>query len=440
MDNDINERNDLQQIIDNAIAEMSAEAGRELEPDEVNLAELGRRTGITRSRLRTLKSKGFRAAPHGRTGIRSEVTVMSGHEDVVDGLLRSGVTNSSVCLDRLREHGYAGSLSTVKSYIASHMDLVPAKRQTAAPRGSRGQRYSTAPGEAYQMDWGFVRLEDCRGDEFRIACFAMICHHCGTCYVEFFPNARQENLLIGMVHAFVAMGVPDTVLTDNMASVVTRRDMEGRPVWNLEYAAFMDCIGFRTRLCKPRHPFTKGKVERLVQFVKSNFCAGRAFEDITRLNREALSWCAEQSSRYRRALALVPAEEHLGRCLPACRAVELSGEVALYLCPQRRISFDGFVCYEGRRYGVPYWYQKRACRVNREGGWLHVYSDDLSRELCCHPVTWSRADAFCDDQFAADAPAELPTAPVAATMRLAEPPAPSGMGRFDFGRMAGDGR
>ena len=108
MDYRINERSDLQEIIDNAIAEMSAEAGRALGPDEVNLAELGRKTGLTRSRLRTLKSKGFRVTPHGRTGHRSESTVMTGHECVVDGLLRSGVTNSSVCLDRLREHGYAG--------------------------------------------------------------------------------------------------------------------------------------------------------------------------------------------------------------------------------------------------------------------------------------------------------------------------------------------
>ena len=33
----------------------------------------------------------------------------------------------------------------------------------------------------------------------------------------------------------------------------------------------MKNLGFETKLCKPRHPFTKGKVERLVRFVKDNF-------------------------------------------------------------------------------------------------------------------------------------------------------------------------
>ena len=96
------------------------------------------------------------------------------------------------------------------------------------------------------MDWGFTNVVDWLGNEYKIACFAMVCHHCGTFYIEFFPNARQESLLIGMVHAFMVMGVPDHVLTDNMKSVVTRRDAEGRPVWQADYAAFMECVGFKT--------------------------------------------------------------------------------------------------------------------------------------------------------------------------------------------------
>ena len=76
-----------------------------------------------------------------------------------------------------------------------------------------------------------------------------------------------------------AIYTTDEVLTDNMKSVVTGRDLGGRPVWQRDYAAFMGCVGFRTRLCKPRHPFTKGKVERLIRFVKGNFLAGRDFTD-----------------------------------------------------------------------------------------------------------------------------------------------------------------
>ncbi|EJW91353.1 hypothetical protein EVA_20538, partial [gut metagenome] len=37
---------------------------------------------------------------------------------------------------------------------------------------------------------------------------------------EFFPNAKQENLFIGMFHGFRYMGIPQYILTDNKKRVV----------------------------------------------------------------------------------------------------------------------------------------------------------------------------------------------------------------------------
>lgn len=49
---DTNERNGLQEIIDNAIAKMREEAGGKLELREINLAEFCRRTGLSRAKAR----------------------------------------------------------------------------------------------------------------------------------------------------------------------------------------------------------------------------------------------------------------------------------------------------------------------------------------------------------------------------------------------------
>ena len=106
----------------------------------------------------------------------------------------------------------------------------------------------------------------------------------------------------------------------NMKSVVVRSDLDGRPVGQRDYAAFMGCVGFRARLCRPRHPFTKGKVERLIRFVKGNFLADRDFTDITALNEDALLWCTEQVGRWRREVACVPSDEHEVACRPDTRA------------------------------------------------------------------------------------------------------------------------
>lgn len=404
--------NDLTDIVSQVLNEMKMEQGENFNIDKVNLAELGRRTGITRPRLRRLKANGFVDLPDARLGRKAENTLLTGYTGIIDDLLRKGVTNSSVCYDRLKEVGYKGGLTTVKTYISQHKDLVPAKRQIVAPQGNRGRRYQTDPGDSFQMDWGFVNVEDQFGHTTQVACFAMICHGCGQRYIEFFPNARQENLFIGMIHAFLYMGIPKHVLTDNMKSVVIRRDDQGNPIWQPDYELFMGNLCFETKLCKPRHPFTKGAVERLVRFVKDNFIQGRVYTELTDLNYEAFRWCQNQNSVYHRAVDCVPNDKHNALCMKTASKLEKTKELSYYLCPERKISFDGFVNYEGRRFGVPYWYTGKTCRVGRDGYILYIYATDMSKVLTTHNVTWGRRDSFCKDQYTSEQPEEQPTMPV----------------------------
>ena len=408
--------NDLSEIIARALNEMKLEAGDSFDLEKVNLAELERRTKISRKKLRKIKEDGFVIKPHGLLGTQKTNTVLSGFTDTIDSLLKRGVSNSSVIQERLKEMGYTGSKTQLKVYIKKHESLIPAKRKLVTSQGNRGRRYRTDPGETYQMDWGFVTVECASGATYQAACFVMICHCCGERYVEFFPNAKQENLFIGMMHAFQALGIPRYVLTDNMKSIVNGRDSLGHPLWNAEYMDFMKAVGFETKLCRPRHPFTKGAVERLVYFVKQNFMAGRVFGNITDLNYEVHRWCDRQNHRYHEGVNCIPAEVHEDRCLRSSRELQMTDSLQLYLWPERRISFDGFINYEGRRFGVPYWYTGKTCRVSRQDFTLYIYTPDLSRKLTEHNVTWSKHDAFCEDQYASEQPEEFPTAPVSVRM------------------------
>ena len=115
-----------------AISDMEAERGEFSSIDEINLAELGRRTGLSRARLRRLKANGFCETAHGLVGKKKE-HLLDGYSAVLDRLLRNGVSNSIVCLERLQEIGFTGSCSTVKRYISAHKHLIPAKRQGSIP-------------------------------------------------------------------------------------------------------------------------------------------------------------------------------------------------------------------------------------------------------------------------------------------------------------------
>lgn len=439
MDNKDIAGNDLQTIISQALDDMKHEVGNSFNINHINLAELQRKTGIPRGKLRGLQKNNFQVKAHGNKGRKAPVVILNGYTGMLDNLLKSNVTNSSTCLERLQEAGFKGSLSTIKAYIKDHKDLVPPKRQVVASQGSRRVRYTNGPGESYQMDWGFIAIDNGDGTESRIACFAMICHHCGSFFIEFFPNARQENLFIGMIHAFTELGIPEYVLTDNMKSVVLHRDEFGHPVWHPDYQAFMKAVGFNTKLCKPRHPFTKGAVERLIRFVKNNFLAGRIYNNITNLNYEARRWGSRHNSEYHKATDCIPIKVHTEKCFSVARPLEITQDLRFYLCPERSISFDGFVNYEGRRFGVPFSYGQRVCRVMREDFTLYIYSKDLSKELAQHNVTWSRLDSYCDNQFSPNEPEEYPTATISTSIRrISSTEYDHRFGHFNFDKEVND--
>ena len=123
-------------------------------------------------------------------------------------------------------------------------------------------------------------------------------------------------------------------------------------------------------------------------------------------------------------------------CAGNLSALEDTPSLRAYLCPVRKITFDGFVNYEGRRFGVPYSYRESSARVMRAGEMLYVYSLALRFLLATHEVTWSKRDKYCPDQFLETAqPEEFPTAPVKTTAKMLEAPNPGlSFEKFNFDR------
>lgn len=153
---------------------------------------------------------------------------------------------------------------------------------------------------------------------------------------------------------------------------------------------------------------------------------------MTDLNWQALEWCNIQNGIYHRAVDGVPQQIHDAACGTHLWELPDSREIRFFLCPERRISFDGFVNYEGRRFGVPYSYPGRTARIMRSGDTIYIYSVDMFSLLTTHDVTWSRRDSFCEGQYEAQ-PEELPTAPVKTQIRqLPKPTSNLSFAKFDF--------
>ena len=83
----------LEEKVTQAIDDMKFELGESFSLEKLNLAELERRTGVSRMKLRRLKKNGFVSKPHGAKGRKSSQTLLTGYTAVLDALLRKGVRN-----------------------------------------------------------------------------------------------------------------------------------------------------------------------------------------------------------------------------------------------------------------------------------------------------------------------------------------------------------
>lgn len=92
-----------------AIEEMKAEQGDGFSLDRINLAELERRSGVSRGKLRRLKRNGFQDLPRSSKGRKHAATKLSGYTGIIGSLLRQGIKNSSVILDTSLSAFHAGA-------------------------------------------------------------------------------------------------------------------------------------------------------------------------------------------------------------------------------------------------------------------------------------------------------------------------------------------
>ena len=323
---------------------------------------IGKELGISKNTARKYMNQP--AQVHGLKGIH-KASKLDPYKPQLKQWMSQGIFNCEVLLERLRELGYDGGKSILKDYVRPYR---PAKSAPAV------RRYETPNGKQAQMDWGICQYLDKEGQLHKVPVFVMILGASRVKYIEFVKRCDLHSLERCMLNAFCYFGgIPEEVLTDNMKTVVVGREA-GKIIWNTQFAEFAVDLGFIPKVCRVRRPQTKGKVERLVHYVKDNFFPGRSFTDLEDLNRQALDWCKQADSKIHGTTGKIPlrelAEEHLQE-LPAKEVLNR------YRWEIRKVTREGFISFDGVRYGVPWQYSGKEVHVRLHNGEIEIHYGDV---------------------------------------------------------------
>jgi transposase len=268
-------------------------------------------------------------------------------------------------LDEIRPMGFSGSVWTVRRYLESLKPEQERLRRLTV-------RFETPPGKQAQADWAYCgRFPDIAGRLVSVYVFVMVLGFSRMLYAEFTSSMRLNWLIGCHLNAFDFFGGwPREVVYDNMKQVRLGPD-ELNPLF-LDFARHHD-IAVKTH--RVRRPRTKGKVERMVHYVKDGFLNGRSFSDFADLNAQARHWLSHVANvRVHATTRRPPVELWPEEKLTSLTSV---APYRLYELTSRKAGFDGFVRFEQSRYSIPPECAGQTVLVGKGGQRIVIRSGDM---------------------------------------------------------------
>ena len=329
-----------------------------------NFSELARVYDVDR---RTIKKyyDGYEGKPkHRKKFCRLDLY----QELIIQKLQLRGVTLKAV---------YEFLVSEVDSEIGGYSNFLKyakSRKLTPAQKCPGHPRFETPPGYQAQADWKEdLKLHNRNGIVYTLQVFDYKLGHSRYCHFTYKTTRTRQDVFDCLIASFQATGgVPTEILFDNMTSVIDLAD--GYRRINQQMRAFAEDFHFKIRLAKPRHPYTKGKVEAANKFLTWLIPYDREFDTeedliaiLENINKKVNKQVCQETGVP--PLLLLQKEKEYLQSLPNQKIIES------YLSHDRQIKVqkDSMITYKNHKYSVPPAYIGKNVWIRQTEEKLYIY-------------------------------------------------------------------
>jgi transposase len=279
-------------------------------------------------------------------------------------------------LEEIRAQGFTGSIYMVRRFLKK-------LRPLRAAAATATLRFETAPGLQAQCDWAYCGRHADRQDRLvGVYAFVMVLGFSRAMFVKFTMSMSLGTLIDCHREAFSFFGgLPAQILYDNMKQV---RLEDGK--LNPAFVDFASHHGFAIKTCRVRRPRTKGKVERMVDYMKDNFLLAREFADLEDLNSQARAWLDNtaharvHATTGHRPMDLLASERQHLAALDSIKPWTFIERVS------RKVAKESMVSFRASRYSVPPAHVGREVTVELSGDQRRVIIRSGDTIVTEHPA------------------------------------------------------
>ena len=292
--------------------------------------------------------------------------------EVIEDKLQSGLSRQRIYQDLAETYGFEGSYYSVRRFV----------KRLGRDRPVPFRRMECLPGEQAQIDFGtgapVVRSD---GRRKRSHVFRIVLSFSRKAYSEAVHRQTTDNFIACLENAFWHFGgVPRTLVIDNLKSAVTKADWYD-PDIHPKIQSFCEYYGTVILPTQPYTPRHKGKIERGVDYVKSNALKGRTFSSLQDQNQHLLNWETRIADTRihgttRQQVGKLFREEEKTSLLPLP-----AGRFPCFAEARRSVHRDGHIEVQKSYYSVPPEYTGREVWARWDGHLVRVFNGRMEQVI-----------------------------------------------------------
>lgn len=242
-------------------------------------------------------------------------------------------------------------------------------------------------GKQIQVDFGEKKVINAEGNELTlyVMCFVLSNSRYKYCQWQARPFNTADIIVIHENAFEYFGGYPQEVVYDQDHLILVSEN-HGELIYTKEFASYLQKRKFSVYMCRKADPESKGRIEKVVDFVKDNFASHRVFYGIDRWNEDCLKWLKRRGNgKQHTTTRKIPAEVFLEekKYLQPVTEKLISNSRTLSITYQVRK--DNTVPIQGNRYTVPrgtYKGPHTYVGVNKIGNkHLVIYEIETNKEL-----------------------------------------------------------
>lgn len=310
-------------------------------------------------------------------------------ETVLGWLQQFPDLSAAEVVDWLREHYPNDTFRerTVRRLAARlrkeyHIEKKPTERQYQAV-------VDPPMGKQLQVDFGEKLVRKASGGYIKIYLMGAVLSHSRYKYGEWSKKPFTTTTFIqALGHCFEYMdGVPEKIVLDQDKLAITNENY-GDIIYTYEFEKFQQVMGFQVIACRKSDPESKGRIEAVIKYMKSNFAGHRLFINIELWNRDFEDWLDRTANRNIHSITKkVPAEVFLmeQQYLQPVPQIKTITADSLTVTVRK----DNTVFYKGNRYTVPLgtYRPDRELEVRTENNILTLIDQETGEIMAQHKIS-----------------------------------------------------